>query len=72
MTTDRTTKLLLALIALALFLNALIPLVQPESVEAQAPGLVFEQDRVTAQVLTGIHDELERISNGNCRNDKIC
>ena len=40
MTTDRTTKLLLTLIALALFLNALIPLVQPGAVEAQGTGLL--------------------------------
>ena len=29
MTTDRTTKVLLALIALGLFLNAIVPFVQP-------------------------------------------
>ena len=33
---DRTTKILLGLIALALFLNAAGPLVQPEVVNAQS------------------------------------
>ncbi len=32
---DRTTKALLALIALGLFLNALVPLMQPAAVHAQ-------------------------------------
>ena len=35
MKTDRTTKVLLALIAMALFLNAIVPLVQPRTVQAQ-------------------------------------
>ena len=36
MTTDRTTKVLLALIAMALFLNAIVPFVQPVVVQAQS------------------------------------
>ena len=75
MTTDRTTKLLLALIALALFLNALVPLVQSPTVEAQfaPPGLPGQAGaRMRDQVLVAIHDELERISNGTCRNGNIC
>ena len=32
---DRTTKLLLALIAMGLFLNAIVPLTQPATVHAQ-------------------------------------
>ena len=35
MKTDRTTKVLLALIAIALFLNTIVPLVQPRTVQAQ-------------------------------------
>ena len=36
MKTDRTTKVLLALIAMALFLNAIVPLAQPAVVQAQS------------------------------------
>ena len=36
MTTDRTTKVLLALIAVGLFLNAIVPFVQPAVVQAQS------------------------------------
>ena len=35
MTTDRTTKVLLALIAIALFLNVIVPFAQPPTVQAQ-------------------------------------
>ncbi len=35
MTTDRTTKVLLALIALGLFLNAIVPFVQPAVVQCR-------------------------------------
>ncbi len=36
MKTDRTTKVLLALIAMALFLNAIVPFAQPAVVQAQS------------------------------------
>ena len=36
MTTDRTTKALLALIAIGLFLNVFVPLLQPTVVNAQS------------------------------------
>ena len=35
MKTDRTAKALLALIAIGLFLNAIVPLIQPAVVRAQ-------------------------------------
>ena len=72
MTTDRTTKVLLALIAMGLFLNAIVPFVQPVLVQAQAPGIIAAQNRQTSLVIDRIHDELERISDGRCRNDIIC
>ena len=72
MTTDRTTKVLLALIAMALFLNAIVPFAQPAVVQAQAPGINAAQNRQTALVINRIHDQLEQISNGSCRNDIIC
>ena len=64
MKTDRTTKVLLALIAMALFLNAIVPFVQPAVVQAQSGTI---EDR-----LSQISTELKRISDGYCRNDKIC
>ena len=72
MTTDRTTKVLLALIAMGLFLNAIVPFVQPAVVQAQAPGIIAAQNRQTSLVIDRIHNELVRIANGSCSNDKIC
>ena len=57
MTTDRTTKVLLALIALGLFFNAIVPFVQPAVVQAQSG---------TSEI------RLRQISTGYCMNDKIC
>ena len=57
MTTDRTTKALLALIEMGLFLNAIVPFVQPAVVQAQ-PG--------TSEI------RLRQISTGYCMNDTIC
>ena len=73
MTTDRTTKLLLALIALALFLNALLPLVQPESVAAQvfpAPGVAGGYQ--TAMWMNDVLENLSAIADGTCSNPTIC
>ena len=64
MKTDTTTKILLALIAMALFLNAIVPLAQPTAVQAQS-GTIEDQ-------LSQIFNELREISMGYCRNDKIC
>jgi hypothetical protein len=62
---DRTTKLLLAAIAVGLFLNAAVPVIQPTVALAQGaevqrgePGL----DRLT-EILTDIDNKLEVISN---------
>ena len=60
---DRTTKLLLAAIAVGLFFNAAVPLIQPTAALAQEaeaqrgePGL----DRLT-EILTNIDNKLEAI-----------
>ena len=64
MKTDRTTKALLALIAMALFLNAIVPLAQPAVVQAQSG---------TSEIrLSQIFNELRQVSTGYCLNDKIC
>ena len=54
MTTDRTTKVLLALIAMALFLNAIVPFVQPAVVQAQSGTIEIQ--------LSQIFNELRQIS----------
>ena len=64
MTTDRTTKVLLALIALGLLLNAIVPFLQPAVVQAQS-GISEIQ-------LSQIFNELRQISTGYCMNDTIC
>ena len=64
MTTDRTTKVLLTLIAMGLFLNAIVPFVQPAVVQAQSGTIEIQ--------LSQIFNELRQISTGYCMNDKIC
>ena len=64
MKTDSTTNVLLALIALALFVNAIVPFAQPAVVQAQSG---------TSEIrLSQIFNELRQISTGYCMNDKIC
>ena len=64
MKTDSTTNVLLALIAMALFVNAIVPFAQPAVVQAQSG---------TSEIrLSQIFNELRQISTGYCLNDKIC
>jgi hypothetical protein len=58
---DRTTKLLLLMIALGLWLNAIGPFVHVKKVSA---------DSDTA--LQSIADDMSKISKGLCLNNKIC
>lgn len=67
--TDRTTKALLAIIALGLWANLLLPLAKPR--EAIAGGIDVDS-MVRAASLTRIESDLSSIASGNCRNDKIC
>ena len=64
MKTDRTTKVLLALIAMALFLNAIVPFAQPAVVQAQSGRSEI--------LLSRIFNELRQISTGYCMNNTIC
>jgi hypothetical protein len=63
MKTDRTTKLLLAVIAAGLWLNVTAALIRPTPAKAQdaVESLIREME---------IH--LRWIANGNCSNRKIC
>ena len=62
MKTDRTTKILLAFIALGLWLNALAPLWHPRPVAAQDPDHDIHQ----------ISESLQSISDGLCLNKTLC
>jgi hypothetical protein len=60
---DRTTKLLLAAIAVGLFFNAAVPLIQPTAAlaqEAEAQRGEPSLDRLT-EILTNIDNKLEAI-----------
>jgi hypothetical protein len=60
---DRTTKLLLALIALGLWANVFTQ--HPKTAVAQDLSLV-------EKYLSSIDSRLFNIENGNCRNSKLC
>ena len=70
MKTDRTTKVLLAAIALALWLNVIGSWVTPPSASAQGVPSYrqLQLDRAIGKILGHVAD----ISNGRCRNPKIC
>ena len=72
MNIDTTTKVLLVLIAIGLFLNAVAPFVQPMPVQAQAPGIVAAMNRETARAIDEIRRDLQSIQRGTCTNSTIC
>ncbi len=61
MKVDKTTKLLLLMIALGLWLNAISPLLYVKKVSAD-----------TDSALQGIADDISKISKGTCLNSTIC
>jgi hypothetical protein len=61
MKADRTTKVLLLMIAIGLWLNALSPLFYAKKVSAD-----------TDSALQGIADDISKISKGLCLNRTIC
>ena len=73
---DRTTKVLLVVIALGLWANAVIPLFQPKT--AAAAQDVASMDSHLASIDSHLsridHDvhNLADIEDGTCRNGKIC
>ena len=82
---DRTMKVLLALIVLGLFLNALVPLIQPAAVHAQSREAEIQMRQISNELnrisshLGRISDHLGQlsndsrtVSNGFCSNDKLC
>jgi hypothetical protein len=78
---DRTTKTLLLLIALALWANAIVPLLGPKIAAAQDRTLSSIEDRLETiehdlhnNIPTIEHDihNLADIEDGTCRNKTIC
>ena len=59
--TDRTTKILLTIIALGLWVNVMMPLVHP----------AFADIDYSSTLKTMEHD-LQNIYNGTCNNGKLC
>ena len=68
MPTDKMTKILLAAIALGLFLNAAVDLFRPPT----AAAAVQFRARTIEGHLQYIENHLEGIYRGTCRNKKIC
>ena len=68
MTPDRLTKLLLAAIAVALWMNAVNPWIRPTSASA---GVDFAISQIKNDV-SRIETYVKRISKGTCKNDKLC
>ena len=66
--TDRSTKLLLAAIALGLWANAIGNWFQPVTVDAQSERFL----RSIRSSVQDIESDVNRISNGRCRNSRIC
>lgn len=67
MKVDRTTKVLLLLIALGLWVNALAPMFRPVPVVAASPG-----QEAIAHAVNDIAHDVHAIYNGICLNEKIC
>jgi hypothetical protein len=67
---DRTTKILLASIALGLWANLFAPVLRPITAFAQ-----YENDHILKSIdarLASIDVNIERLQNGNCANRKLC
>ena len=75
MKTDRTTKLLLALIAFALLLNALNPWLQPMTTSAQDNTYLVRMASSLSSIesdVSAIEDDVDDIEDGTCLNSTIC
>lgn len=67
---DRTTKILLASIALGLWANLFVPLLRPITAFAQ-----YETDYILKSIdarLASIDINIDRLQRGNCANGKLC
>jgi hypothetical protein len=68
--TDRTSKILLALIALGLWANLFVPLLRPNTALAQ-----YENDHILKSIdarLASIDLNIEKLQKGTCANGRLC
>jgi hypothetical protein len=68
--TDRTTKIILALIALGLWGNLVMPLIRPMVAVAQ-----YETDHILRSIdarLSSIDANIDKLQKGSCPNGKLC
>jgi hypothetical protein len=63
--TDKTTKIILIVIALGLWANIAVPLLKPDPVKA------FDVDDIE-RLVKSLENDLGRIQRGTCSNGKIC
>ena len=67
---DRTTKLLLACIALGLWADVLVPVLRPSTANAQ-----YESDYILRSIdahLARIDLNIDKLQKGVCANGKLC
>jgi hypothetical protein len=67
--TDRTTKLLLAIIALGLWANLAVPLLKSQPAQAQD---VSSSIRNIEHSLENIEQDMRAIASGSCLNSRLC
>jgi len=68
MKTDKTTKVLLAAIAIALWANVIITANMPQVAMTNYTGELYDMNRTFGKML----DNLSGIASGTCNNRKIC
>ena len=67
---DRTTKILLACVALGLWANLLAPLLRPTAALAQ-----YESDYILKSIdarLANIDVNIDKLQRGTCANGRLC
>lgn len=72
--TDRTTKLLLGLIAAGLWANAAASWLPPKDANAQGPAYLAVDHNIRSidEAAKSMQNTLSRIAGGHCPNNKIC
>lgn len=78
MKTDRTTKVLLLLVAIGLWLNLLVPVLRPIKVSADSSGvetylvLILGEISQIKRDISATKDDIRKISQGTCSNMTLC
>lgn len=69
---DRTTKILLGLIALGLWMNLAVPVFTPKNVAAQDFSGIERMVRSIQSDVNSIERDVDDIEDGTCLNTKLC